>query len=89
MQYYAKEVGLRIKELRRKKNMTQVQLAELLSYATERQLQRIENGEIICPTGRLVELADILNTSTDYLLFGGAKVLPLFMLSGMTCHKMT
>lgn len=45
MQYYAKELGLKIKDLRRKKNMTQAQLAELLSYATERQLKRIENQE--------------------------------------------
>ena len=53
--------------------MTQVQLAEKLCYATERQLQRIENGETICPTDRLVELASILNTSIDYLVFGQEK----------------
>ncbi len=70
MEYYSKEVGLRIKNLRRQRNMTQVQLAEKLCYATERQLQRIENGETICPTDRLVELASILNTSIDYLVFG-------------------
>lgn len=70
MQYYAKEVGLRIKKLRHMKNMTQVELAEKLHYASERQLQRIENGEIVCPTDRLVELASILDASTDYLLFG-------------------
>lgn len=50
--------------------MTQVQLAEKLCYATERQLQRIENGDAICPVDRIVELAGILNTSTDYLLLG-------------------
>ena len=70
MEYYSKEVGLRIKNLRRQRNMTQVQLAEKLCYATERQLQRIENGETICPTDRLVELASILNTSIDYFVFG-------------------
>lgn len=73
MEYYSKEVGLRIKNLRRQRNMTQVQLAEKLCYATERQLQRIENGETICPTDRLVELASILNTSIDYLVFGQEK----------------
>lgn len=70
MVHYTKEVGLRIKALRQKNKMTQLQLAEKLCYTSERQLQRIENGEAVCPTDRLVELADILNTSTDYLLFG-------------------
>ena len=70
MEYYIKDVGLRIKNLRRQKNMTQMQLAEKLCYATERQVQRIENGEAICPVERLVDLAEILNTSTDYILLG-------------------
>lgn len=73
MQYDSKEVGLRIKQLRRARNMTQIQLAEKLCYATERQLQRIENGEAICPLDRLVELAEIFSTSTDYLLRGTIK----------------
>lgn len=70
MQYYSKEVGTRIKTLRRQRNMTQSQLAEKLCYATERQIQRIENGEAVCPVDRVVELAEILNTTTDYLLRG-------------------
>lgn len=70
MQYCSKEVGTRIKMLRRQRNMTQSQLAEKLCYATERQLQRIENGEAIYPVDRVIELAEILNTTTDYLLCG-------------------
>lgn len=70
MQYCGKEVGLRIKKLRKRRNMTQTQLAERLCYATERQLQRIENGEAVCPVDRMVELAEILDTTTDYLLRG-------------------
>ncbi len=73
MEVSSKDIGLRIKELRRQKNMTQIQLAEKLCYATERQVQRIENGETMCPTDRLAELALILETSTDYLLFGKNK----------------
>lgn len=73
--YYSKEVGLRIKNLRRQRNMTQIELAEKLCYATERQVQRIENGEAMCPTDRLVELAEILKTSTDYLLMGQEEFL--------------
>lgn len=70
MEVSSKDIGLRIKKLRRQKKMTQIQLAEKMCYATERQIQRIENGENWCPTDRLAELALILDTSTDYLLFG-------------------
>lgn len=68
--YIGKEVGFRIKQLRRQMNMTQFQLAEKLCYSSERQVQRIENGEVTCPTDRLIEIANILNASTDYILFG-------------------
>lgn len=71
--YIGKEVGFRIKQLRRQMNMTQFQMAEKLCYASERQVQRIENGEVTCPTDRLIEIADILNVSTDYILFGREK----------------
>lgn len=56
--------------LRKKRNMTQLQLAEYLNYTTERQLQRIERGETGCSIDKLMEIAQILETSTDYLLFG-------------------
>lgn len=72
MQHFNKEeVGLRIKRLRRGNGMTQQQLAEVLCYTTERQLQRIENGETTCPIDRLMEIAQIFRVPTDYLLFGG------------------
>lgn len=71
--YIGKAVGFRIKQLRRQMNMTQFQLAEKLCYANERQVQRIENGEVTCPTDRLIEIADILNVLTDYILFGKEK----------------
>lgn len=81
MEYFDKKaVGFRIKQLRRKESMTQQQLAERLCYATERQVQRIENGEISCPVDRLMEIAQIFNTSTDYLLFG--KEIVLFQENG-------
>ena len=71
MQYYDKlVVGERIKQIRRLRNMTQSNLAEHLDYANERQLQRIENGETGCTIDKLMEIAQILDISTDYLLFG-------------------
>ena len=50
--------------------MTQSRLAEELDYTNERQLQRIENGETGCTVDKLMEIAQILNISTHYLLFG-------------------
>lgn len=71
MQYYDKlVVGNRIKQMRKQRNMTQSRLAEVLDYTNERQLQRIENGETGCTVDKLMEIAQILNISTDYLLFG-------------------
>lgn len=65
-----REMGIRIKELRKRQSLTQQEMAEKLCYATERQFQRIEKGEIYCPVDRLADIAQILHTSTDYLLFG-------------------
>ena len=74
MQYYDKKaVGARIKETRNLRGMTQCKLAERLDYAGERQLQRIENGETSCSVDKLMEIAQILEVTTDYLLFGSAK----------------
>lgn len=71
MQYYDKlVVGNRIRKVRKQRNMTQSKLAEHLEYSNERQLQRIECGETGCSVDKLMEIAQILNISTDYLLFG-------------------
>lgn len=73
MQYYDKKaVGKRIKKIRLRTGMTQCRLAEELDYTSERQLQRIESGETSCFVDKLMELAQILGVSTDYLLFGVA-----------------
>lgn len=71
MQYYDKAaVGGRIKQLRKSRNLTQSKLSEYLDYTNERQLQRIENGETACSVDKLMEIAQILDSSTDFLLFG-------------------
>lgn len=75
MQYYDKKaVGERIKKIRLCTGMTQCRLAEELDYTSERQLQRIESGETSCSVDKLMELAQILGVSTDYILFGQNKV---------------
>ena len=71
MQYYDKKaVGRRIKQLRKSKGLTQHGLAGLLDYTGIRQLQRIETGETSCTVEKLMEIAQVLETSTDFLLFG-------------------
>lgn len=74
MQYYdKKDVGERIKVLRKRKHLTQSELSECLDYTNERQLQRIESGETACSVDKLMEVAQVLETSTDFLLFGIEK----------------
>ena len=74
MQYYDKKaVGARLKEMRRIKGLTQAELAARLDYSSERQLQRIENEETSCSVDKLMEIAQILEVTTDYLLFGTAE----------------
>lgn len=75
MQYYDKKaVGARLKQMRRKRGLTQSELAACLDYSSERQLQRIENGETSCSVDKLMEIAQILEVTTDYLLFGMIKI---------------
>lgn len=75
MQYYDKKaVGVRMKEMRRRRGLTQAELATRLDYSSERQLQRIENGETSCSVDKLMEIAQVLEVTTDYLLFGTMEV---------------
>ncbi len=74
MQYYDKKaVGVRLKEMRQIRGLTQCELAEKLDYASERQLQRIESGATSCSVDKLMEIAQILEVTTDYLLFGSEQ----------------
>lgn len=42
------------------------ELSEYLDYTNERQLQRIESGETACSVDKLMEVAQILETSVLY-----------------------
>lgn len=57
----------RIRELREDHDMTQRQLASLLNMP-QSQYCRYEQGYRDIPTDILIALADIFNTSTDYIL---------------------
>ncbi|MDO3681826.1 helix-turn-helix domain-containing protein [Paenibacillus ehimensis] len=57
----------RIRSLREIKNMTQVQIAVLLN-CSQRIYSNYERGEVDIPTEILSKLADLHQTSTDYIL---------------------
>ncbi len=63
---YAK-LGLRIKELRIKKGLTQDNLAELVGCNTSH-ISNIENNHTKVSFNVLLSIANTLNTSIDYLL---------------------
>lgn len=57
----------RIRELRKKNNMTQNELASLMGV-TQAALSGWETGKFTVDSDTLVKLADYFNCSTDYLL---------------------
>lgn len=59
--------GMRLKELRKERNLRQIDMAELLQ-CTDRHYQRLEYGYINVPSLTLMQLADFFQVSTDYLL---------------------
>ncbi|MEY8517337.1 hypothetical protein AALC25_10505 [Lachnospiraceae bacterium 29-84] len=72
MQYY-KNIREWTKKIQHDRGLTQCRLEEELDYISEGQFQRIEGGVIYCFVDKLMELAQILEVSTDYLLFGWKK----------------
>lgn len=57
----------RIRTLREDEDLTQTQVADYLK-CSQRIYSNYERGEVDIPTGILIKLADLHNTSTDYLL---------------------
>ena len=57
----------RIRDLREDKDWTQTQVAKHLN-CSQRIYSNYERGDVDIPTELLAKLADLHNTSTDYLL---------------------
>lgn len=57
----------RIRDLREDKDITQIQMAKIL-YCSQSIYSSYERGEANIPTQILIRLAQLHNTSTDYLL---------------------
>lgn len=58
---------LRIRDLQEDKDMTQTQMAKILS-CSQRVYSNYERGDVDIPTDILIKLADFHNVSVDYLL---------------------
>lgn len=58
---------MRLKELRNKKNISQLQLAMALNM-NQNSISRYETGEREADYATLIRLADYFNVSIDYLL---------------------
>lgn len=60
-------IGERVKELRRKKGLTQSELADMLNYKSKSSVAHIENGRDI-PRSMVVKLANVLGVTPSYLM---------------------
>lgn len=69
MHYDLKSMGIRIRELRRKRGWTQDELAARLNIS-DRHMRNIESGKCGVSIDLLVEIADIFGISTDYIVLG-------------------
>ena len=63
-------IGNRIKQSRKATKMTQDELAERAGYSNRSSIARIETGLADIPGEKLLLLANILNTSVQYLQTG-------------------
>ena len=62
-------VGERITELRKEKNISQVQLAQMLEVSRQA-VSKWENDQTSPDTLRLIKLAEVLDTEVEYLATG-------------------
>lgn len=62
-------VGNRIYKLRKDKKMSQMQLAELVGLSNN-SISNYETGNQLCGTENLQRLANVLGTSSEFLLYG-------------------
>ncbi len=64
-----KEIGKRIKIRRKEANLTQEKLSEIIDVSPS-YISEIERGSSICSLATITNIADTINASLDYLVFG-------------------
>lgn len=62
------EFGLRIKNLRVDKGMTQDELAQKAGYTSRSSINKIELGLVDIPQSKIISIAEALNTTPAYLM---------------------
>ena len=63
------EIGKRIRELRKAKNLTQEQVASLISVS-DNHVSKIETGNSSISLNVFINIAKVFDVSLDYLMFG-------------------
>ena len=74
MSFNVKKVGEQIYALRKRKGLTQAELAERLNISFQA-VSKWERGETLPDTAILIDLANILETTIDNILTGGEKLM--------------
>lgn len=67
-----RNMGKRIQEARKNKGFKAIDFADIIGIGKD-QLSRIENGRVACKIEYLYVMAQYLNISTDYILFGSTN----------------
>lgn len=62
-----KDIGKRIRQVRKEHNLSQIQLSEISGISVP-YLSDIENGKVCCSITILLDLAKALQISTDWIL---------------------
>lgn len=64
-----KAMGKRIQSARKKKGFKSIEFADIIGIGKD-QLSRIENGKVPCKVEYLFVMVELLDVSSDYLLYG-------------------
>lgn len=61
-------IGIKIKNLREEKGLSQTTLAQLVGYKDKTAVAKVEAGKVDLPQSKISAFAKALNTTTAYLL---------------------
>ncbi len=69
-------LGSRVKEARERKGLSQTELAELMGYKSRSSINKIESGERDIPRSSLIQLAEKLDVTPQYLMGWTDEITP-------------
>lgn len=79
---FDQQIGLRIRQIRKKKKMSQEQLGKEVGVSFQ-QIQKYENGHNRISAARLVKVAAVLGTSVNFFLDQAEPGLPALTTEGV------